>query len=79
MSHTLDFRVTHRARVLIHPEAAEAGGVHSNGRAMATYRTSIRSPRPQADLFASMARFSNADEGDPGSRAPRNCVPGRQH
>ena len=33
---------------------------------MATYRTSLRSPRPPAEVFDYLARFSNAAEWDPG-------------
>jgi len=33
---------------------------------VATYRTSLSSPRPPADVFAYLARFSNAVGWDPG-------------
>jgi hypothetical protein len=43
---------------------------------MATYRTSIPSIRPPADLFAYMARFSNAAEWDPGVSGAEELSPG---
>jgi hypothetical protein len=43
---------------------------------MATYRTSIVSSRPQPDLFAYMARFSNAQEWDPGVSGAEELSPG---
>jgi Polyketide cyclase / dehydrase and lipid transport len=50
--------------------------VHSIWRAMATYRTSMRSTRPPTELFAYMARFSNADEWDPGVSGAEELTPG---
>ena len=43
---------------------------------MATYRTSIPSTRPQADLFTYMARFSNAREWDPSVSGAEELSPG---
>ena len=43
---------------------------------MATDRASILSPRAQADLFAYMANFSNADEWDPGVSGAEELNPG---
>jgi len=43
---------------------------------MATYRTSIPSIWPPADLFAYMARFSNAAEWDPGVSGAEELIPG---
>jgi hypothetical protein len=43
---------------------------------MATYRTSIPSTRPPADLFAYMARFSNAREWDPSVSGAEELSPG---
>jgi hypothetical protein len=43
---------------------------------MATYRTTIPSTRAQADLFAYMARFSNAAEWDPGVSRAEELSPG---
>jgi hypothetical protein len=43
---------------------------------MATYRTSVSSPRPPADVFAYLARFSNAARWDPGVPAAEDLTPG---
>ena len=43
---------------------------------MATYRTSVSSPRPPADVFAYLARFSNAAHWDPGVSAAEDITAG---
>jgi hypothetical protein len=43
---------------------------------MATYRMSVSSPRPPADVFAYMARFSNAALWDPGVAAAEDFTAG---
>ena len=43
---------------------------------MATYRTSVSSPRPPADVFAYLARFSNAAHWDPGVAAAEDVTAG---
>jgi len=43
---------------------------------MATYRTSVSSPKPPADVFAYLARFSSAAEWDPGVSAAEDITPG---
>jgi hypothetical protein len=43
---------------------------------MATYRASVSSPKPPADVFAYMARFSNAAHWDPGVAAAEDMSPG---
>lgn len=43
---------------------------------MSTYRTTILSARPPADVFEYMARFSNAVEWDPGVLACEESEPG---
>jgi len=43
---------------------------------MTTYRTSVSSPRPPADVFAYLARFSNAASWDPGVSAAEDTTPG---
>ena len=43
---------------------------------MATYRTSVSSPRPPADVFGYMARFSNAALWDPGVAVAADVTPG---
>ena len=43
---------------------------------MATYRTSVSSPRPPADVFSYLARFSNAAQWDPGVSAAEEITPG---
>lgn len=43
---------------------------------MATYRTSVSSPRPPADVFAYLARFSNAARWDPGVSDAEQITPG---
>jgi hypothetical protein len=43
---------------------------------MVTYRTSVSSPQPPADVFAYLARFSNAVHWDPGVSAAEDITPG---
>src|SRR5271165_2233061 len=43
---------------------------------MATYRTSVSSPRPPTDVFSYLARFSNAAHWDPGVSAAEDVTPG---
>jgi hypothetical protein len=43
---------------------------------MATYRTSVSSPKPPADVFSYLARFSNAAHWDPGVLAAEDITPG---
>jgi hypothetical protein len=43
---------------------------------MATYRTSVSSPRSPADVFAYLARFSNAAGWDPGVSAAQDITAG---
>jgi hypothetical protein len=43
---------------------------------MAIYRTSVSSLRPPADVFAYLARFSNAAQWDPGISAAEDTSPG---
>ncbi len=43
---------------------------------MATYRTSVSSPRPPADVFGYLARFSNAALWDPGVASAEDVTPG---
>jgi hypothetical protein len=42
---------------------------------MVTYRTSVSSPRPPADVFAYLARFSNAASWDPGVSGAEEITP----
>ncbi len=42
---------------------------------MPTYRTAISSPRPPADVFSYLARFSNAAHWDPGVSAAEDITP----
>ena len=43
---------------------------------MATYRARVTSPRPPAEVFDYMARFSNAAEWDPGVTEATEADPG---
>jgi uncharacterized protein YndB with AHSA1/START domain len=43
---------------------------------MAIFRTSVSSPRPPEDVFAYLARFSNAAHWDPGVSAAEDLTPG---
>ena len=43
---------------------------------MATFRTCISSPNPPADVFAYLARFSNAAYWDPGISGAEDITPG---
>jgi len=43
---------------------------------MATYRTSVSSPKSPADVFSYLARFSNAAHWDPGVSAAEDITPG---
>ena len=43
---------------------------------MATYRARVTSPRPPAEVFDYMARFSNAAEWDPGVAQATEANPG---
>lgn len=43
---------------------------------MAVYHTTVWSPRPQADVFEYLARFSNAAEWDPGVIEAQDTTPG---
>jgi hypothetical protein len=43
---------------------------------MATYRTSVSSPQPPGDVFAYLARFSNAAHWDPGVAGAEDLTPG---
>ncbi len=43
---------------------------------MATYRTSVSSPRRPEDVFRYLARFSNAAQWDPGVSSGEDMTPG---